>query len=83
MGASRKKEIYDICVEFGTQYSSPTANLPSPICFTDIIIVEDDPYFFLQEGIYTPKSQRVSVRETKRADEEAAFIAGLAPSYVK
>ncbi|KAF9075867.1 PLP-dependent transferase [Rhodocollybia butyracea] len=61
MGIQRKKEIYDICVEY------------------DIIIVEDDPYYFLQEGKYVPKSERVS--ETELDDE--AFIASLAPSYLK
>ncbi|KAK0453901.1 pyridoxal phosphate-dependent transferase [Armillaria borealis] len=40
MEAQRKKEIYDICVEF------------------DVIIVEDDPYYFLQQSPYVPKDQR-------------------------
>jgi len=61
MGLDRKKEIYDICVEY------------------DIIIVEDDPYYFLQEGKYVPKSERVSESD---ADDET-FLARLAPSYLK
>ncbi|KAJ7068243.1 pyridoxal phosphate-dependent transferase [Mycena amicta] len=62
-GLARKKEIYNICVEF------------------DIILVEDDPYFILQEGTYVPKAQR-QIRSTgNESDEE--FIASLEPSYLK
>jgi len=61
---TRKKEIYQICVEF------------------DIILVEDDPYYVLQEGFYLPKSQRG--RQSQSAgDDEAKFIASLEPSYLK
>jgi len=45
----------------------------------DIIIVEDDPYYFLQEGKYVPKPERV---EESAMDDEA-FIASLVPSYLK
>ncbi|CAL1700165.1 unnamed protein product [Somion occarium] len=62
MGLERKKEIYDICVEF------------------DIIIVEDDPYYFLQEGQYKPKSERSSQSAHK---DPGDFIANLVPSYLK
>ncbi|KAF9061386.1 pyridoxal phosphate-dependent transferase [Rhodocollybia butyracea] len=61
MGVARKREIYDICVEY------------------DVIIVEDDPYFFLQEGKYLPKSERVPEPEL----DDEAFIASLAPSFLK
>jgi aromatic amino acid aminotransferase I len=61
MLAQRKKEIYDICVEF------------------DVIIVEDDPYYFLQEGPYTPPSER-SRKKLVLDDEE--YIASLAPSFL-
>ncbi|EPQ59207.1 PLP-dependent transferase [Gloeophyllum trabeum ATCC 11539] len=63
MGYRRKKEIYDICVEF------------------DIIIVEDDPYYFLQEGVYQPKSART--RKDSPDDDISHYIAGLVPSYLK
>ncbi|OBZ70291.1 Aromatic amino acid aminotransferase C56E4.03 [Grifola frondosa] len=63
MGATRKQEIYKICVEF------------------DIIIVEDDPYFFLQQGPYVPKSERSS--QLLKSDDPERFIASLAPSYLK
>lgn len=55
------------------------------ILFTDIIIVEDDPYYFLQFGKYMPKTERVynTPHATKDVDEEAAFVASLAPSYLK
>ncbi|KAI9000704.1 PLP-dependent transferase [Trametes punicea] len=62
MGVSRKKEIYDICVEY------------------DIIIVEDDPYYFLQMGPYIPKSERTS--EGIPSDSEK-WIASLTSTYVK
>lgn len=67
MGGTRKKEIYDICVEF------------------DVIIVEDDPYYFLQFGKYMPKTERVynTSHATGDVDEEAAYVASLAPSYLK
>ncbi|KAF8915874.1 pyridoxal phosphate-dependent transferase [Mucidula mucida] len=45
-----------------------------------VIIVEDDPYYFLQEGEYVPKAARVNV--TQESDEEK-FIASLAPSFLK
>lgn len=46
----------------------------------DVIIVEDDPYYFLQQSPYKPKSERstVSVKH-----DESKFIANLAPSYLK
>jgi len=64
MGAARKQEIYDICVEY------------------DVIIVEDDPYFFLQEGPYIPKSRRTNSTSTP-TDDEASYVSSLEPSYLK
>lgn len=46
----------------------------------DVIIVEDDPYYFLQQGEYKPKSER---RTAAVKHEEDKFLAGLAPSYLK
>ncbi|KAI5118981.1 hypothetical protein M0805_001120 [Coniferiporia weirii] len=63
MGATRKKEIYNICVEY------------------DIVIVEDDPYYFLQQEPYVPRDERAYTDDTK--SDEAAYIARLAPSYLK
>ncbi|KDQ64466.1 hypothetical protein JAAARDRAFT_201799 [Jaapia argillacea MUCL 33604] len=65
MGLSRKKEIYDICVEY------------------DVIIVEDDPYFFLQEGQYIPKARRVPEVPSTTLDAESRYISSLAPSYLR
>ncbi|KAJ2982280.1 hypothetical protein NUW54_g10772 [Trametes sanguinea] len=62
MGVARKKEIYDICVEY------------------DVIIVEDDPYYFLQMGAYVPKDERAS--PASAADSEK-WISSLTPSYLK
>lgn len=61
MGLARKKEIYDICVEY------------------DIIIVEDDPYYFLQEGVYKSKAER-NVQSTPT--DSSKFIASLQPTYL-
>ncbi|KAJ3571430.1 hypothetical protein NP233_g3765 [Leucocoprinus birnbaumii] len=58
MHLERKKEIYDICVKFGS---------------LDVIIVEDDPYFFLQEGLYTPRQDRVMHKDVSNE----AFLASL------
>ncbi|KAH9483055.1 Aromatic amino acid aminotransferase C56E4.03 [Psilocybe cubensis] len=64
MGAERKQEIYNICVEF------------------DVIIVEDDPYYFLQEGPYVHPTQRFSTfKQTDMSDDQ--YLASLAPSFLK
>ena len=42
--------------------------------------MEDDPYYFLQQGLYKPKSERETV--VLKHDEEK-FLASLAPSYLK
>ncbi|KAI0650413.1 PLP-dependent transferase [Trametes meyenii] len=62
MNISRKKEIYDICVEY------------------DIIIVEDDPYYFLQMGSYVPKFERTSQASSI---DSVKWLGSLSPSYVK
>jgi aromatic amino acid aminotransferase I len=61
MSARRKKEIYDICVEF------------------DVIIVEDDPYYFLQEGPYVPKPQRG--QDSTLTTEQ--YLASLTPTFLR
>ncbi|KAH9855019.1 PLP-dependent transferase [Lenzites betulinus] len=62
MGAARKKEIYDVCVEY------------------DVIIVEDDPYYFLQMAPYAAKFEGGS--QPSSADSEK-WIASLSPSFVR
>jgi len=47
----------------------------------DVIIVEDDPYYFLQEGSYTPKSRRTT--RTAAFVDNDAFLANLIPSFLK
>lgn len=89
MGLQRKKEIYDICCEHGSSFHPPPlVIIPYPqltlslFVSIDIIICEDDPYFFLQIGEYVPKSVRK--HQTNDADEDDAhFLAGLAPSYLR
>ncbi|KDR83779.1 hypothetical protein GALMADRAFT_110657 [Galerina marginata CBS 339.88] len=48
----------------------------------DVIIVEDDPYYFLQEGPYVHRSQRSSGTEQTELDDER-YIEGLAPSFLR
>ncbi|KAH9055317.1 PLP-dependent transferase [Lactarius vividus] len=49
----------------------------------DLIIAEDDPYFFLQLGEFVPKSQRKAERESPVGEEVARFIDSLVPSFLK
>lgn len=82
MQMQRKKEIYDICVKFGA------SNLIIRLKFSqgtlkksDIIIVEDDPYYFLQEGPYVLSYRRTSALEgSEPSDEE--YLRSLAPSFL-
>ncbi|KAH9009853.1 PLP-dependent transferase [Lactarius deliciosus] len=50
----------------------------------DIIIAEDDPYFFLQIGEFVPKSQRKAAAGEPPAGEEVSlFIDSLEPSFLR
>ncbi|KAF8524564.1 PLP-dependent transferase [Hysterangium stoloniferum] len=52
----------------------------------DIIIIEDDPYYFLQEGIYQRKEVRAGRKAPKLKkdeDEGTRFINSLIPTYLK
>ena len=52
-------------------------------CCTDIIIVEDDPYYFLQEGPYTLPSERSGRSEDLAFnDSDEEYIASLTPSFL-
>jgi aromatic amino acid aminotransferase I len=57
---------------------SSEANTPN--LDADVIIVEDDPYYFLQEGPYTPQQNRLTY--PKEVSNEA-FLTSLAPSYLR
>ena len=81
MGEKRKKEIYEICVKFGENFVHEFRGGTHSDCNdTDVIIVEDDPYYFLQQGAYKPKSER-STASVKH--DEDKFLSGLAPSYLR
>ncbi|KIY42913.1 PLP-dependent transferase [Fistulina hepatica ATCC 64428] len=47
----------------------------------DVVIVEDDPYYFLQQAAYVPKSERV--KEAQVSGDETDFVASLAPSFLR
>lgn len=49
----------------------------------DVIIVEDDPYYFLQQTPYVPKDQRTDEDAFSSTSTEEKFIAQLAPSFLK
>jgi hypothetical protein len=54
-------------------------------CCADIVIVEDDPYYFLQEGPYTLPSERSGKSEDSALrldDSDEEYIASLAPSFL-
>ena len=50
----------------------------------DIVIAEDDPYFFIQMGKFVPKSQRKAAEDEAPAGEEVSrFIDSLVPSFLR
>ncbi|KAH9174517.1 pyridoxal phosphate-dependent transferase [Lactarius sanguifluus] len=49
----------------------------------DVIIAEDDPYFFIQIGEFVPKSQRKAEREPPAGEEVSCFIDSLEPSFLR
>ncbi|KIP08349.1 hypothetical protein PHLGIDRAFT_18957 [Phlebiopsis gigantea 11061_1 CR5-6] len=83
-GAPRPHVLYTVPV--GQNPSGATMGLKRKqeiydVCVKfDVIIGEDDPYYFLQQGAYKPKSDRGSV--TVKSSEEA-YLHGLSPSYLK
>ena len=48
---------------------------------SDIIICEDDPYYFQQEGEYLPKDKRRAMYTT--AEDPAHYVDSLVPSYLR
>ncbi|KAJ8487853.1 hypothetical protein ONZ45_g14182 [Pleurotus djamor] len=50
----------------------------------DVIIVEDDPYYFLQHVPYVPVDRRLSTTSSSsQKDNMAGFISELAPSFLR
>ncbi|KAF9058171.1 pyridoxal phosphate-dependent transferase [Panaeolus papilionaceus] len=49
----------------------------------DIIIVEDDPYYFLQQGTYTPPHKRKQQRNAWENESDEEYIASLVPSFLR
>lgn len=78
ISTQRRKEIYDLSVEFGK--SCQSKKNPSVIAHNlpDLIIVEDDPYYFLQYPSYRP-STREQTFEPKSTPE---FLNTLIPSFL-
>jgi aromatic amino acid aminotransferase I len=85
----RRKEIYEICKKFGndsTQSRKQQHNAsrkPSDKTDTapDIIVVEDDPYYFLQYPHYQPKLQRQSPSPAALQPIQH-FLSSLTPSFL-
>ncbi|KIJ70016.1 hypothetical protein HYDPIDRAFT_77313 [Hydnomerulius pinastri MD-312] len=63
LSIQRKKEIYDICCKYAL----------------DVIILEDDPYHFLQLGEYVLKGQR----SFEQSGDAQGYLSNLTPSFLK
>ncbi|GAA5977010.1 hypothetical protein JCM10908_004820 [Rhodotorula pacifica] len=48
----------------------------------DVIIVEDDPYYFLQSGEYHRSQDARSAALSNKTESDAEFLASLVPSYL-
>lgn len=60
ISAKRRREIYQVCVEF------------------DLVIVEDDPYYFLQYPGYSPQAEEQPYQPKSTGD----FLKSLTPSFL-
>ncbi|GAA5826415.1 hypothetical protein JCM3770_004697 [Rhodotorula araucariae] len=49
----------------------------------DVIIVEDDPYYFLQAGEYEPSRSLRTARLPKKTETDDEFLKSLVPSYLR
>jgi aromatic amino acid aminotransferase I len=88
MMGERKKQIYELCVKYGTYCERIGRHLLT----TDVIICEDEPYYCLYTGEWTPKShksekstiaQRQLEAEKKEGKEgQEAFLKALPPTYL-
>ena len=86
MGAQRKKEVFEVCVKYGKPGAEVVTGCSSAshgMSMLDVIICEDDPYYFLQAGQYVAKDvrARTAAAEAKQSDEE--WLASLAPSFLR
>lgn len=77
----RKQEIYDICVKYGERLETEPGHIkiactliPAP----DIIIVEDDPYFFIQ---FPPPSS--TGESSQEIVPNEVFLDSLSPSFLR
>jgi aromatic amino acid aminotransferase I / 2-aminoadipate transaminase len=84
MSAERKKAIYAVCVKYGMIYALFLKCSFKTCNGVDIIIVEDDPYYFLQMPEYAPPNNRSATSGESRPELDGEeFIESLAPSYLK
>jgi aromatic amino acid aminotransferase I len=80
MGTERRKSIYDICVKYGTSKSAINCRLHIDLLFAiDIIIVEDDPYYFIQYPEYKVTGSK-PVQEILPSQN---FLDSLSPSLLR
>ncbi|KAI0685029.1 pyridoxal phosphate-dependent transferase [Cytidiella melzeri] len=83
-GARRPHVIYTVPVgqnPSGATMAEERKKAIYAVCVEfDVIIVEDDPYYFLQQGLYKPKAERSS--EPLKHDTDK-FLTSLAPSYLR
>jgi len=82
-GATRPRVMYTVPVgqnpTGGTMRAQRKGEIYDICVKFDVIIVEDDPYYFLQEGTYRLREKRPAFA----AVSNEAFIASLEPSYLR
>lgn len=83
VGGNKPKLIYTICTGQNPTGSSLTAERRREIyeiaCKHDLIIVEDEPYYFLQMEAYTTDLEKRSQRHVHSHEE---FLKAMVPSYI-
>ena len=93
MLGERKKKVYDLCVKYGECFFGHFNHLHVFVLTSDVIICEDEPYYCLYTGQWTPKSHKAELSALAQREAEAekkegaegrdAFIRALPPTYLK
>ena len=85
MGLEHKKAIYDTVFALNMVRSIANGRCSKlRLLVQDIIIAEDDPYYFIQAGEFVPKSQRKATEHEPPVGEEVShFVDSLVPSFLR
>ncbi|KAF9451689.1 PLP-dependent transferase [Macrolepiota fuliginosa MF-IS2] len=83
-GAKRPRVMYTVPVgqnpTGATMHAQRKKEIYKNCVQFDVIIVEDDPYYFLQEGPYVPRKDRPVYAKANMNNE--GFLTSLVPSYL-